>query len=481
MSHRVHALINGEWIWEGISRERRNPARWDEVVATYPELSPVHLAAAVEAAQAAQPAWARLGARVRGDILRQVGSLVRQRADDLAALITLEQGKTHREAAAEADKAARVLDHVAAAGVRSGGHTFPQGQGGRIDLTLRCPLGVVALITPWNFPVAIPIGKLAPALAAGNTAVLKPASVTPCCAEAVAQLFVDAGIPPGVINVVTGRGSDVGAALATHPHIKAVSFTGSTATGEALHKAVAGRGVKVQCEMGGQNPLVVLDDADLPAAIAAVVRGAFAGAGQRCTATSRVIVTPGIADALVDGILDAMQAIRPGDGRHPSTTMGPLIDPGSLERVLGHISGAVAAGARVRAGGCRLTSGSLAAGLFLAPTLLDDVLPSMRVAQEELFGPVLSVLRVDNFAEAIAVANGTSYGLSAAVYTRNLTHALAFVEEVASGIVHVNATNQSGEVYMPFGGIKASGIGPRELGDASLDFYSEIKAVYLHS
>jgi aldehyde dehydrogenase (NAD+) len=344
--------------------------------------------------------------------------------------------------------------------------------------TIRQPLGVVALITPWNFPFAIPAWKSAPALIAGNTVVLKPASGTPGTALLIAEVLQQTGLPKGVFNLVTGPGGAIGNTLVDHPEVKAVSFTGSNAIGIALNERCARRGIKVTAEMGGKNPVVVLDDADLGLAVNGILQGGFGSTGQRCTATARVVAQSGIANSLVDALVLGADKLRVGNGLDSNTDMGPAVDEAQLKTDLDYIQIAQAEGARLKAGGKRLTGGNFDRGYYVTPTVFTGVTPGMRIHQEEVFGPVIAVVEVANFEEALAAANAVQYGLAASIYTRDANTAMQFVERSEVGMVHVNNPTVGGEAQLPFGGWKSTGIGEREMASEGAEFFTQLKTVF---
>jgi aldehyde dehydrogenase (NAD+) len=344
--------------------------------------------------------------------------------------------------------------------------------------TIRQPLGVVSLIAPWNFPWAIPVWKSAPALVAGNTVVLKPASLTPHTALLLAQVYEAAGLPPGVFNVVTGPGGTVGDELVVNSAVRAVSFTGSNEIGMALNESAARRGIKVTCEMGGKNAVVVLDDADLDLAVPGIMQGAFGSTGQRCTATSRVVAQRKILGELTERLVAETRKIVVGNGIDPRATMGPTVDESQLQTDLRYIAIAQEEGAKLLCGGRRLSEGDLAHGFFVEPTIFTDVRPEMRLAQEEVFGPVLAILPVDSFEEAVRVANDVPFGLTSAIYSRDANRIFRYLEAIEVGMVHVNSPTIGGEAQLPFGGIKATGIGNREMCEEGLNFFTELKTVF---
>jgi aldehyde dehydrogenase (NAD+) len=345
--------------------------------------------------------------------------------------------------------------------------------------TIKQPLGVVACITPWNFPVAIPVWKIAPALVAGNSVVFKPASLTPATAIRIVELFEEAGLPKGVLNLVIGSGAEVGDEILNHPAVKAVSFTGSNEIGIRLYEQVSRRGAKVQCEMGGKNPVVVLEDADLNLAVESTAQGAFGSSGQRCTATSRAVVVNDVADEFVRRLTARAQSMRIGNGADPGTEMGPSVDENQFKTVLRYIEVGREDGAQLACGGQRATGEGLEKGYFVQPTVFDHVKPDMRIAREEVFGPVLSVIRVKDFDEAMTAANDSEYGLSSSIFSNDAARIFRFVDEIETGMTHINSPTTGGEAHIPFGGIKATGIGDREQGSTALDFYTEIKVVYV--
>ncbi|MDP7038850.1 MAG: aldehyde dehydrogenase family protein, partial [Myxococcota bacterium] len=388
-------------------------------------------------------------------------------------------GKTIAESRGEVQKSYNILEFICGEGRRLNGETVPSEMTNTLAYTVKEPMGVVGLITPWNFPVAIPVWKIAPALVTGNTVVFKPAPQTPWTGELVTRLFLDAGLPQGVLNLVMGGDQDVGATLVNDARIKAVSFTGSNAVGNLINTQCSSRGAKVQCEMGGKNPIVVFDDADVELAAVATAQGAFGSTGQRCTATSRAIVMNNIADAFVDRVKQLAQEVVAGNGMDEKTTMGPSIDQEQMQSVLDYIDIAKNEGAALLCGGERYHDGDLAKGFFVKPTMFDHVKPEMRIAQEEAFGPVLSVIRVETPEEAIEVANNVEYGLTSSVYSNDVNRVFRFLDKIETGITHVNSPTMGGEAQLPFGGVKATGIGHREMGKTAIEFYTELKTVYI--
>ncbi len=475
----IQNLINGEWVGarSGRTIPNINPATGEpigQVVMSGRE----EAEAAVRAAKAALPGWRRTPAPRRGEILARAAALLTARKEELATALTLEEGKTLQEARGEVQKGINVIEFMAGEGRRWNGETIPSELPATFCWTQREPLGVVGLITPWNFPVAIPSWKVAPALLCGNTIVLKPASNTPWCAKILVEAYLQAGLPPGVLNVVFGPGSAVGDTLVTHPDVAALSFTGSNEVGGRLYADGAKHHKKVQCEMGGKNALVVLADGDLELAAVATVQGAFGSTGQRCTATSRAVVEEAVAEEFTRLVLAKAKELVVGDGTKPGVTMGPVVDQGQLATVLEMIE-AGRKEAHLALGGQRLTDGDLGRGLFVAPTVFTGVERDMRLAQEEIFGPVLSILTVSSFDQAVEVANDSRYGLSSSLYTSDMGRVFQFCERIETGIVHINSPTVGGEAQLPFGGMKATGVGQREMGKTAIEFYSEWKTVYV--
>ncbi|MCI0446234.1 aldehyde dehydrogenase family protein [bacterium] len=474
-------FINGKWV-ESSSREQMqdlNPANTREVLCASPLSAAEEARAAVAAAKNAFFAWSHTPAPVRGKILFHALDILRTRANELAETLTREEGKIIADSRGEVQRAMNILEFTAGEGRRLGGATIPSELPNNFIYTLRQPIGVVALITPWNFPVAIPIWKIAPALVAGNTIVFKPAELTPLCAVRLVEIFEEAGIPPGVLNLVLGHGHIVGEELVNHPDVRAISFTGSNEVGGSIYAKGSQRGIRVQCEMGGKNPAVILDDADLPLAVEGVVQGGFGSTGQRCTASSRVIVQETIADRFVEMLMARMKQIRVGDGLNPEVNMGPLVDESQLQTVTRYLEIGESEGAKLLTGGNRLTDANYAHGFFIAPTLFDCVKPEMKIAREEIFGPVVGVLRAKSFEECVDLANSVDYGLSASLYSTDISRCLRFVELAEVGKVHINSPTIGGEAQAPFGGTKATAIGPHEMGTEVFEFYTETKTVYM--
>src|SRR6266850_2205452 len=474
-------FIGGEWVQSAGTRrkERRNPANHDDVIGLVTLSTREEARQAVAAAAAAFPAWRATPAPVRGRIIAKAAQIMTDRQQELGRLLTREEGKTLSESAGEIQRSINILEYMADESRRIGGETLPSELPKNFCYTVRQPLGVVACVTPWNFPVAIPVWKIAPALIAGNTVVFKPATLTPETATAVVSIFERAGLPKGVLNMVLGSGGTVGNALVDHDDVKAVSFTGSNEVGAGIYARVAKRMIRLQAEMGGKNPVIVLADADLDLAVESTAQGAFGSTGQRCTATSRVIVEEEVADAFVERLVARSKKIKIGSGLEAGIDMGPAVDKSQLETDLKYIAIGQEEGAKLCGGGRRREEGALAHGHFVEPTVFDHVTPAMRIAQEEIFGPVISVIRVKGFEEAMAAANDVRYGLAASIFTRDPSAIFRFADDIEAGIVHINSGTPGGEAQLPFGGTKATGVGPREQGPTALEFYTEVKTVYV--
>ena len=480
LPNRVDNFVGGQWVAPatGNYAPNRNPADVDDIIGHYPLSGPKDVEAAIQAAKDAFPAWAGMPGPSRGRILARAVELFRSRLDELSRMLCREEGKTLAESRGEVMKGINLFEFYAGEGFRIHGKTLPSEMPKTFTFTIRQPLGVAALITPWNFPFAIPAWKSAPALVAGNTVVLKPATNTPGTAALIAQVLDEAGIPKGVFNVITGSGAAVGNALVDHPQVKAVSFTGSNAVGMALNERCAKRGTKVTLEMGGKNPVVVLDDADLGLACTGIMQGAFGSTGQRCTATSRVIVDRRIASQVLDSLVAGVANLKVGNGLEPGVDMGPAVDEAQLKTDLHYIEIAQSEGARMAAGGKRLTGAALNKGYFVEPTIFTGVQPGMRIHQEEVFGPVVGIVEVESFEEAVAAANAVEFGLSSSIYTRDANAAMAFVERSEVGMVHVNNPTVGGEAQLPFGGWKSTGIGEREMAEQGAEFFTQLKTVF---
>jgi acyl-CoA reductase-like NAD-dependent aldehyde dehydrogenase len=472
------SYVGGKWQSGTAETRDVNPAAPSRVVATVSLADAALAADAIQAAASALPGWRALGAAARGDLLRAAGDLLDQRAAEIGGDLTREEGKTLAEAVREVRLSANIFRYYAGQTLDPDGETYPSRQAGTLLFTKQEPVGVVSVITPWNFPICIPAWKIASALAFGNTVVWKPADLVPLTAVHLTHALIDAGLPLGVLNLVLGKGSQVGEVLVGHAEVHAISFTGSNPVGRRIQATAAAAGKRIQLELGGKNPAIVLADADLPQAARQVANGAFAATGQKCTATSRVIVERSVAGDFVDTLEAACDDWRPGDPLDAGTGVGPVASAEQLHSILGYLQGGRDSGARVVAGGGR-AGGDLAEGYFVEPTVLLDVDPSHPVAREEIFGPVAVVLPVDSYDQAVALANDTPYGLSASLFTRDLAKALRFTEDSRTGIVKVNQNTAGVEFHVPFGGVKDSGFGHREQGKAAREFFTESKTVYL--
>jgi alpha-ketoglutaric semialdehyde dehydrogenase len=467
--------IDGQWVAGPAASDSLNPSDTRDIVASVPGGNKATVDAAVAAAKAAFPAWANASPEVRSDLLDKVGSTIMARKDELGRLLSREEGKTLPEGTGEVMRAARIFKYFAGEALRRHGLTLDSTRPGIAVETYREPLGVFGLITPWNFPIAIPAWKSAPALAFGNTVVMKPASVTPAMAHALAEIIHEAGFPKGVFNLVLGGGA-VGSAIAEHPDVVGISFTGGQSTGAAVAKAALSHQARMQLEMGGKNPLVVLDDCELDRAVQCALDGAFFGTGQRCTASSRIIVTQGIHDKFIDALAARVKALKVGDALAPDTQMGPLASQAQLDTTLSYMDIATKEGGRRVVGGDVLDLGK--PGYYVAPALIADTKLDMRINCEEVFGPVASTLRVKDYDEALAAANAGEFGLSAGIMTNSLKHARHFVRNVRAGMVMTNLPTAGVDYHVPFGGTRKSSFGPREQGFAAVEFYTQIKTSY---
>ncbi|MGI9555678.1 MAG: aldehyde dehydrogenase family protein [Cyanophyceae cyanobacterium] len=471
--------INGEWVKTERTLENRNPADCGDLVGTFSQATQEQVNTAAEAAEAAFPGWAATPPPARGALLFKVADILESRLDSLAKEMTREEGKTLPEAKGETQRSINIFRYFGGEGSRLAGPLAPSERPRVFMWAERKPLGVVTLITPWNFPSAIPAWKLAPALLAGNTVLLKPASASPLSAWRLVEACHEAGLPPGVVNFLCARGADVGDSLIQHPAIRAVSFTGSCEVGQALHAKASAEGIRVQLEMGGKNPTIVLADANLAEAVANTVNASMFSTGQKCTATSRVIVEAAIYDEFTGQLIEAVKNLKVGDGLAEGVQIGPAIDRQQLETNLNYCQIAEAEGAKIECGGQILSEAPYDKGHFFAPTVITGVTNDMRIAREEVFGPVLAVLKAQDFEEAIDLANDTEFGLSASIQTQNISRAFDFIKGIQAGLVTVNLPSAGVEYQLPFGGTKGSSFGPKEQGAAALEFYSDYQTIYL--
>ncbi|HEY3489094.1 MAG TPA: aldehyde dehydrogenase family protein [Candidatus Deferrimicrobiaceae bacterium] len=473
-------FIDGVWVdaESGATFEDIDPAT-GEVVGTFPRSGPADVQKAVAAARAAFPAWKRTPAPARGEILLRAEAMLRAEKEALSRLMTREMGKVLKEARGDVQEGIDTALYQASEGRRLFGITTPSELRDKFAMTVRMPVGVAALITPWNFPVAIPSWKLFPALLCGNTVVLKPASDAPACAARLVAILAKAGVPPGVVNLVFGTGGEAGTALAAHPEVDLVSFTGSSAVGALLAETGARFGKKVSLEMGGKNAQIVMEDADIPLAVEGALWGAFGTTGQRCTATSRLIVHKPVLKPFTDLLLARVKGLRLGNGLEPQTDVGPLINAVAREKVARYVEIGIGEGAKLLTGGAIYEEGACARGFFYKPTVFTDGDPKMRIAREEIFGPVTLILPVDDYAQAVEVHNATRYGLSSSIFTQDVNVAFRAIRDLEAGITYINGATIGAEAHLPFGGIKQTGNGHREGGSAALDIFSEWKTVFV--
>jgi aldehyde dehydrogenase (NAD+) len=469
--------LNGEWVAGARATPDVSPSNLADVVGEYAQADAAQAEAAIAAARAAFPAWSRGSVQARADALDRIGTEILARKEELGTLLAREEGKTKPEGIGEAARAGYLFKFFAGECVRLAGEMLPSVRPGiRVEIT-REPVGSIGIITPWNFPIAIPAWKIAPALAYGNCVVFKPADLVPGCAWALADVIARSGLPKGVFNLVMGRGSIVGEVLANSPQVDAVSFTGSQDVGKRVAQACAARLAKVQLEMGGKNPQVVLDDADLDVAVNVALQSAFFSTGQRCTAASRLVVTQGIHDRFVAALTEKLKAVKVDDALKDGTDIGPVVDQKQLEQDLMYVDLGRKEGAKLAFGGERLKRAT--EGFYLQPALFTDTTPQMRINREEIFGPVASVIRVKDYDEALAVANDTPFGLSSGIATGSLKHAEHFKRNSAAGMVMVNLPTAGVDYHVPFGGRKGSSYGPREQGRYAVEFYTTVKTSYV--
>jgi aldehyde dehydrogenase (NAD+) len=476
-----HNFIDGAWTpsVSGSVFENRNPADTDDLIGLFQQSNARDVEQAIGAATRAYKTWRLVPAPQRAAVLFRAAALLAERKESLAREMTREMGKILDETRGDVQEAIDMTLFMAGEGRRQYGQTVPSELRDKFAMSFRQPLGVCAVVTPWNFPMAIPSWKIMPALVCGNTVVFKPATLTPLSAVNFVKVLEDAGVPPGAVNLVTGSGGDVGTALASASDVSVVSFTGSTEIGRQVSERVAPAFKKLHLEMGGKNVIIVMDDADLDLAVDGCVWGGFGTSGQRCTAASRVVVHDAIYRTFLDRFTQRARRLRVGDGRAPETDMGPVVSEAQLQTVAQYVGVGSDEGARLVCGGTVLKDGARCRGFFHEPTIFADVQPSMRIAQEEIFGPVVSVIRCGSLEEAIDIGNGVRYGLSASIYTRDVSKAFSAMRDLYTGIFYVNAPTIGAEVHLPFGGTKATGNGHREAGTAALDVFSEWKSVYI--
>ncbi len=474
-------FINGKFVpaKSGKVYENRNPADTDDLIGTFPSSGPEDVAEAVAAAKAAYPAWRALPVPKRGEIIRRATEILIRRKEELARLMTREMGKVLKETRGDVQEAIDTGLYAAGESRRLWGKVVPSELPNKAAFVTRQPMGVWGMICPWNFPMAIPSWKLFPALICGNTAVIKPATLTPASVHEFVSALTEAGVPAGVVNIVYGEGAVVGEALLNHPDVCGISFTGSSAVGKRIAEVCGKQLKRCSLELGGKNAQIVLNDADLSLALEGVIWGAFGTTGQRCTATSRLIVQSGVHDEFLEMVVERAKRLKVGNGLDETVEMGPLVSEGQRQTVHSYVEIGRAEGARLVCGGEPLRGEGYNKGFFYKPTVFAGVKPGMRIAQEEIFGPVLSVIRVESFDEAIEVLNGTMYGLSSSIYTRDINLAVKAIEKIEAGITYVNAPTIGAECHLPFGGVKATGNGHREGGWTAYEIFSELKTVYI--
>jgi len=481
MSREYKNFIAGEWC-EAISGERfenRNPADQDDLIGTFPKSDSRDVDAAVAAARKAYKSWRLAPAPGRGDILKKVGDILVQRKEEIARLMTREMGKVLKETRGDVQEGIDTAYYAASEGRRLFSHTAPSELPNKMNISFKMSVGVAGIITPWNFPMAIPTWKIFPALVCGNTVVFKPASDTPATATMLVEILQEAGVPSGVVNIVHGSGSKVGTPLIEHPDVNLISFTGSSAAGKDIQARAGAKLKRVSLELGGKNAQIVMADADLDLAIEGVLWGAFGTTGQRCTATSRLILHEKIHDQFIPRLVDRAKKLKVGNGLDETVEMGPCINEGQRKVVEEYVEIGKKEGARLATGGCRCTGKEHSKGFFYCPTIFTEVRPGMRIEQEEIFGPVLAVIRVRDLDEAIEVLNDTVYGLSSSIYTRDVNAAFKAIRDIECGITYINGPTIGAEAHMPFGGMKETGNGHREGGWQVYDFYTETKTVYV--
>ncbi|MFC5650588.1 alpha-ketoglutaric semialdehyde dehydrogenase GucD [Paenibacillus solisilvae] len=473
--------INGEWCPAGTGETvpSINPAKKNEVVGYVQSSSLEELNQAVASAKAAQQGWRMLSGSARGDYLFKAANALERRIDEIAETMTREMGKTLLEAKGETARGIAILRYYAGEGMRKVGDVIPSTDSGALMFTTRVPLGVVGVISPWNFPVAIPIWKMAPALIYGNTVVLKPAQETAVTAAKVVECIAEAGLPAGVLNMVTGSGSVIGQGLAEHKDVNGITFTGSNQVGKRVGQAALARGAKYQLEMGGKNPIIIAADADLDLAVDATISGGIRSTGQKCTATSRVIVMRDVYETFKEKLLSKLKGLTVGHGLDAGTWLGPCANENQLRTVQSYIQKGIEEGAELLFGGSSPDLPDLAEGFYIQPTVFDKVTPEMAIAREEIFGPVLALIQVESMEEAIQAANDSDYGLSASIYTQSISNILSFIQDMDAGLVRINSETAGVELQAPFGGMKQSSSHSREQGQAAIEFFTSIKTVFL--
>jgi aldehyde dehydrogenase (NAD+) len=481
MAREFKNYIEGRWCDSpsGKRFENRNPARWDEVLGTFPDSNAEDVDRAVKSATAAFESWRLTPAPKRGEIIKRAGDLLLRHKEEIARDMTKEMGKVLLETRGDVQEGIDTAYYAASEGRRLFGQTAPSELPDKFNMSIRLPIGVAGVITPWNFPMAIPTWKIFPALVCGNTVVFKPASDTPATAVRLVEILLEAGLPAKAIQLLHGGGSSVGVPVVEHPAVKLISFTGSTKVGKMISAAASKDLKRVSLELGGKNAQIVMSDADLDLALDGVLWGAFGTAGQRCTATSRLILHEAVHDKFLAMLIKRAEKLRLGDGLEPTTEVGPLINQNQLDTVLSYVKVGKDEGAKLVTGGERYTEGACRNGFFFRPTIFSNVDPEMRIAKEEIFGPVLAVIKVKSLEEAIRVLNNTKYGLSSSIYTRDVNVAFRAIRDIEAGITYINGPTIGAEAHMPFGGVKETGNGHREGGWPVYEFFTEIKTVYV--
>jgi acyl-CoA reductase-like NAD-dependent aldehyde dehydrogenase len=480
MSQTFANYINGEWVTrDGSAIENRNPANTDELVGNFVKGTAQDVDDAADAAAAALPGWSGMSGPARGNILYKAADILDRKFEQVAADMTREEGKTLPEAKGEVRRSINIFRYFGGEGSRMPGMLVPSERDRVHMFAIRKPIGVVGLVTPWNFPSAIPAWKLAPALICGNTVIIKPASAAPLSAWRLVEALHEAGLPKGVVNFVSGPGGAIGNALINAKPLKGVSFTGSCEIGNWLHGEASKRRLRIQLEMGGKNPTIVLADADFPSAVENVVNAAFFSTGQKCTATSRAIVEDAIYDKFVAAVVERTKKLKVGDGMQAGIDIGPCVDQGQMDTVLRYVEIGRKENGEPLCGGRRLTDGALAKGYFVEPTVFADVKEQDTIAQEEIFGPVLAIMRASNFEDAMRIANNIPFGLSSSIQTTNLSRTFEYIYRAEAGLLTVNLPSAGVEYQLPFGGTKDSSFGPKEQGPAAMEFYSDYKTIYL--
>jgi alpha-ketoglutaric semialdehyde dehydrogenase len=481
MPQKFQNFINGHWVdaKSGKTSANRNPANWDDIVGLFPKSGKEDVDEAVKAARAAYEKWRLMPAPARGDILRKIGDLLVKNKEEIAHEMTREMGKVLDETRGDVQEGIDTAYYAATEGRRLFGHTVPSELPNKFAMAIRVPVGVAGIITPWNFPMAIPTWGIFPAILSGNTVVFKPASDTPKTATTLVQIMMEAGVPEGVVNLVHGTGGEVGNAIVTHPDVDMILFTGSSEIGKQISRDASATLKHVSLELGGKNAQIVMDDADLVLALDGVLWGAFGTTGQRCTATSRLILHENVYNKFMEMLVERTKRLKLGNGLLPTIDVGPCINEAQRKIVQSYVEIGKNEGAQLVCGGNIAKQGDLAKGWFYEPTIFDNVKPTMRIAQEEIFGPVLSVIRTTSLEEAVGILNGTIYGLSSSVYTRDVNKAFAAIRDIQAGITYINVPTIGAEAHLPFGGVKQTGNGHREGGWAVYDFFTEWKSVYI--